>query len=141
MNTPLKSDSETTSCSSVGTAPAGCALDGTSALSDAAIDAIAGGPDLPRDLTGAFDHRAFARAIISAAASPGSVALGDEDKQILEAVWREMDEGDGVNAPGHAHETPGVWDMDNGEKSGKPCAWCLTWKKFTAIARATRSAA
>lgn len=36
-----------------------------SSLSDEQIDEIAGGPDLPRDLTGAFDHRSFARAVIT----------------------------------------------------------------------------
>lgn len=52
-----------------------------------------------------------------------------EWKSLLEAVLREMpgDDGDG-NAPGHAHEVPGVWDSDNRpEIAGKPCAWCLAW--------------
>lgn len=60
--------------------------------------------------------------------------LRDEDREILEAVRRELDRGnqDG-NAPGHGHEVPGIWDSDNGARAGKPCAWCLTWKKFTTI--------
>lgn len=33
------------------------------------------------------------------------------------------------SAPGHAHATPGIWDEDNGERSGKPCAWCATWSR------------
>ena len=31
------------------------------------------------------------------------------------------------NAPGHCHDVPGVWDGDNGDLAGKPCAWCATW--------------
>ena len=31
------------------------------------------------------------------------------------------------NAPGHGHETPGIWDADNGEKAGQPCVWCKDW--------------
>ena len=62
------------------------------------------------------------------------VGLTDEDREILEAVRRELHRGnqDG-NAPGHVHEVPGIWDSDNGERAGKPCAWCLTWKKFTTL--------
>jgi len=58
--------------------------------------------------------------------------LTDEDKEILEAVRRELDEGNG-NAPGHGHRVVGIWDEDNGDKAGKPCAWCLTWAKFTKL--------
>lgn len=65
-----------------------------------------------------------------------------EDAEILAAVHRELDDGDRTgNAPGHDHKLPGIWDDDNGAKSGKPCAWCLTWVKFTAlIDRAARAA-
>ena len=66
------------------------------------------------------------------AAQP-AMPLTDEDRAILEAVRREMDEDDDGNAPGHRHQITGVWDDDNGELAGKPCAWCLTWKKFTAL--------
>lgn len=31
------------------------------------------------------------------------------------------------SAPGHSHSEPGVWDSDNGELAGKPCAWCRVW--------------
>jgi hypothetical protein len=44
----------------------------------------------------------------------------------------ERDRGDG-NAPGHAHDIPGIWDMDNGKLAGKPCAWCATWAKAKAL--------
>ena len=36
------------------------------------------------------------------------------------------------NAPGHAHDVPGVWDSDNGELAGKPCAWCAVWARAVA---------
>ena len=35
----------------------------------------------------------------------------------------------GGNAPGHGHTIPGVWDSDNGELAGKPCAWCAVYNK------------
>jgi hypothetical protein len=62
------------------------------------------------------------------------VGLTDEDKAILDAVHRELDRDcDEGNAPGHSHRTKGVWDEDNGKLAGKPCAWCLTWAKFTTL--------
>ena len=36
------------------------------------------------------------------------------------------------NAPGHAHTRPGIWDDDNGAKSGTECEWCKTWNTFRA---------
>lgn len=63
-----------------------------------------------------------------------SKCLTDEDTKILEAVRRELSrENRNGDAPGHSHQIPGIWDSDNGDRAGKPCAWCLTWKKFTAI--------
>ena len=64
---------------------------------------------------------------------PQRKPLTDEDRAILEAVRREMDDSDDGNAPGHGHLIPGIWDEDNGDLAGKPCAWCLTWAKFTAL--------
>lgn len=63
--------------------------------------------------------------------------MSPEDQAILEAVYREMDNGDDDgNAPGHAHRRPGIWDSDNEPGiAGKPCAWCLTWAKFTRLAK------
>lgn len=52
-------------------------------------------------------------------------------RSILAAVVDELQREDrdyNGNAPGHAHETPGVWDGDNGALAGKQCAWCRTWK-------------
>jgi hypothetical protein len=33
------------------------------------------------------------------------------------------------NAPGHGHQSPGIWDDDssNGDNAGKPCGWCAQW--------------
>ena len=36
------------------------------------------------------------------------------------------------NAPGHAHSRPGIWDKDNGAKSGTECEWCKLWGAFRA---------
>ena len=34
-----------------------------------------------------------------------------------------------IDAPGHCHRVPGVWDMDNhADKAGKPCEWCKAWR-------------
>ena len=54
----------------------------------------------------------------------------DEWREALEAVMREMpDRGYRGNAPGHAHQIPGVWDSDNVPAlAGNPCAWCLAYK-------------
>lgn len=52
-------------------------------------------------------------------------------------VERERDDG---NAPGHAHEVPGVWDSDNGELAGKPCAWCALWAEAKAMGLTTPNA-
>lgn len=60
-------------------------------------------------------------------------------RDLLAAMTREIDDGEyGLpwrgteNAPGHAHDVPGVWDTDNGSKAGKPCAWCMTWNRARA---------
>lgn len=37
------------------------------------------------------------------------------------------------NGPGHGHRVPGVWDEDNGELAGKPCAWCSIWNAAKGI--------
>jgi len=53
---------------------------------------------------------------------------GIDWRELLSAVMREMPglvRGDG-NAPGHAHDKPGVWNVGNAE-AGKPCAWCAAW--------------
>jgi hypothetical protein len=32
-----------------------------------------------------------------------------------------------TGSPNHAHSAPGVWDSDNGELAGKPCAECAIY--------------
>lgn len=39
------------------------------------------------------------------------------------------------DAPGHSHDRPGIWDDDNSELSGQPCAWCALWKEAVALQR------
>jgi len=59
------------------------------------------------------------------------IAERDELLAVFSLVIDEIekrDRGNG-NAPGHAHDVPGVWDSDNGALAGKPCAWCATWNK------------
>ncbi|MGX5887839.1 hypothetical protein [Burkholderia gladioli] len=65
-------------------------------------------------------------------------------RDLLAAVTREIDDGEyghpwrgTENAPGHAHDVPGVWDSDNGKKAGKPCAWCMTWNRARAALAAS----
>ncbi|WP_338544937.1 ead/Ea22-like family protein [Pseudomonas benzopyrenica] len=41
--------------------------------------------------------------------------------------------GSDGNGPGHGHRVPGVWDSDNGELAGKPCAWCSIWNAAKGI--------
>lgn len=65
-------------------------------------------------------------------------------RPILEAVMREIPraarygEGNSGNAPGHGHRVPGIWDSDNRELAGKPCAWCLAWNTAKAMLEADR---
>lgn len=39
-----------------------------------------------------------------------------------------------LNAPGHAHRVAGIWDDDNGEKSGTECQWCAAWSRVREVA-------
>lgn len=100
-----------------------------------AVDALAGG--LWDYGPGSDEHAkcddviAVCRAAIAAQQpAPLAVPEGDRLRQVLTAVFRELeargDIGDG-NAPGHAHERPGIWDDDNDALSGKACAWCALW--------------
>ncbi|WP_186098249.1 hypothetical protein [Burkholderia gladioli] len=65
-------------------------------------------------------------------------------RDLLAAVTREIYDGEygqpwrgTENAPGHAHDVPDVWDGDNGNKAGKPCAWCMTWNRARAALAAS----
>lgn len=48
----------------------------------------------------------------------------------------ESRNGCSVDAPGHSHSIPGVWDSDNGALAGKPCAWCALWREAKAMVHA-----
>lgn len=74
---------------------------------------------------------------------PISAEAADRDddalwRPVLEAVMRELPRSHNSfnrpgNAPGHGHDVPGIWDSDNGDLSGKPCAWCLAWNTAKAL--------
>ncbi|CAJ3095392.1 Uncharacterised protein [Burkholderia pseudomallei] len=77
----------------------------------------------------AIDHLL---AEVEAAAADKRNALAFRD--LMAAVIRNINHGEynrpyrGIeNAPGHAHDMPGIWDSDNGAKAGTQCAWCATW--------------
>jgi hypothetical protein len=59
-----------------------------------------------------------------------------EYRALLRELLVQLCENPGIredgNAPGHAHEVPGVWDSDNDELAGKPCAWCAVWARAVA---------
>lgn len=50
-----------------------------------------------------------------------------------ELVTQLAERDSGQDAPGHCHSVPGIWDQDNGELAGKPCAWCALWHKAKTI--------
>lgn len=39
------------------------------------------------------------------------------------------------NCDGHSHAIPGIWDDDNGDKSGTVCELCRRWSGFPALAK------
>jgi hypothetical protein len=57
--------------------------------------------------------------------------------EALEAVVSHYKENkffrDDGNAPGHCHDKPGVWDLDNGKLANQPCEWCATWKRVNGL--------
>lgn len=60
----------------------------------------------------------------------------NEWKALLRAVIEQHpDDDDEEQAPGHCHDVPGIWDDDNGSKSGKQCLWCATWNAAKAALR------
>lgn len=65
-------------------------------------------------------------------------------RELLEAVIRETPNkfpSQNLNAPGHSHSIPGIWDSDNIRNglAGKQCAWCFAWNKASAaIAASTK---
>ncbi|BEH34190.1 hypothetical protein [Burkholderia pseudomallei] len=85
--------------------------------------------DLSEEAADAID---LLLAEVEAAAADKRNALAFRD--LMAAVIRNINHGEynrpyrGIeNAPGHAHDMPGIWDSDNGAKAGTQCAWCATW--------------
>jgi ribA/ribD-fused uncharacterized protein len=80
-----------------------------------------------------FEAFRAGRAALASPAAPTAEPADENLREIMRAVFRELEAGrdwreDG-NAPGHAHDVPGIWDSDNGKLAGKPCAWCALWKR------------
>lgn len=48
-------------------------------------------------------------------------------RSLLAGLVAVADEECSVGSPNHAHEIPGIWDSDNGDKAGKPCAECALY--------------
>lgn len=79
-------------------------------------------------------------ATMLAAAPDAPVTLADEAARlrgILVELVRQFDRKNHgtrrVDAPGHSHEVPGIWDSDNGALAGKPCALCAVWREACAV--------
>lgn len=71
-------------------------------------------------------------ALSAAISAPPAAGVPEGFVDVMAAVFRELEHRHGDergNAPRHGHTIPGVWDEDNGELAGKPCAWCALWKK------------
>lgn len=53
----------------------------------------------------------------------------------LLGAWYAEDSSYGtrLQAPGHHHQVPGIWDSDNGPIAGKPCAKCALWQQIRSI--------
>jgi uncharacterized protein (DUF849 family) len=76
------------------------------------------------------------RAYGQAMAEHARRAALDEWRTLAREVVGQLKAGQNGDAPGHAHRRPGIWDEHNGERSGKPCAWCRAWAKFEQLAAA-----
>jgi hypothetical protein len=55
-------------------------------------------------------------------------------RDLLTAWYAEESRYSPRQAPGHAHQIRGVWDDDNGDLAGKPCAKCALWAEIKKIA-------
>ena len=90
-------------------------------------------------MTDAIQKEIEAKGLTAPPAPPAAPVVPDGWRPILDAVMREMPRSvrhyrlDDGNAPGHAHQVAGIWDSDNGDLAGKPCAWCLAWNTARAM--------
>ena len=85
-----------------------------------------------------FDDYNMARACVNACAGmadPAAEIAGlkrqrDELLAVISGIVEEVPHRHGSrgNAPGHGHDTPGIWDSDNGALAGKECGWCKAWR-------------
>lgn len=58
----------------------------------------------------------------------------NELRDVLQALIHEMPApGWDGNAPGHCHQVPGVWDNDNGKRSGTKCRLCDAYARAVAV--------
>lgn len=53
---------------------------------------------------------------------------------LLTAWYAEESRYSPRQSPGHHHQIPGIWDSDNGDLAGKPCAKCALWAEIKTIA-------
>lgn len=59
--------------------------------------------------------------------APGAVSeWQDAVKALMETALPQ--EYEGLDAPGHRHRVPGIWDA-----TGKPCNWCAAWIRLRAM--------
>ncbi len=58
----------------------------------------------------------------------GYVLVSADFIDTVKQAFKEV--GGRKSFPGHAHDVPGVWDSNNGEKANKPCAQCVMWSKL-----------
>ena len=58
---------------------------------------------------------------------------------LIDQFGRRCDGERRIDAPGHSHSEPGIWDSDNGELAGKLCDKCALWRKACAAADAALS--
>lgn len=76
-----------------------------------------------------------ARDTLAASSSPGAAVIAAAVK--VPDLFADSYSPDCF--PHHGHRVPGVWDSDNGERAGKVCEACATWKAFVTAVRQYRA--
>lgn len=64
-----------------------------------------------------------------AAESVRDLLYGDEYKRVVVST---EDLATALTRLPHAHQRPGIWDSDNGERSGTECGQCAAWLRLRA---------